>query len=1014
MFDCINIVRVPGTVVFRRNMIKDMVLYSQIDFVFIDSALGHKDGVNLFFPGLKKYSLFVSRFPAYTCHPMRRFLFRTIILMIVLLRSCLYGFSQLAHYKYDVYNSGLTSDKIYGLVCDSGGYLWLATENGLARFNGVNFAMLSRRDGLADENLVGLQYYDNTLVPLSYFGIVSEVSNLGSYPDIRIRTYAGYNSTLFYFYRIRDTSYWLGNTQTVFRYKGIFYRQGPSYKDILNYLQQETTLPHASGIAWPEKEQVDAESVIKHANSVNRLNRERPGKYNTFLFKKEIYATYKGRTYKLLSLKELPELDEFALIADIEVIGDDLYIAVHNAGGGIFQVKNFYSPRPSPPRRISAPGFATAVCKDHIGNLWYALENKGLYYIEKRLLPFEEHFNFQRDEEQRLRYVYIKARDDQSVLLTSHSEIALYDLNHYRTTFYKNNNAALSLLQTNIPGIVLEGANNYKHKMNHPYYALFVDRIVKYTPRFLVEDEYFFDTDNDNVTCASVYGDHLLACNKNGLVSRIELDKRTVVRKKKVPEMVLCEDMYYANDTTVVFCSQNGAYLTDTAFRVFQTITDKPYKHILFFDQAFYLVNNNELARIERRGKHYIANPLFNTQHQLNKFIIKGVDASPRYIHLLTDKGLLRFKPQDLIPYAAEDLFFYLSSVQSDDSMVLPDNTVSSVVLAPGFQKRSTFNIHFLNPENVLHEKYYALSGPGGESKGGVTWIPFSGNYFTLIQLPPGAYILRLKVRLRDTAIEKIKVYSITIRPLFWQTLFFKIGLILSAVLLFALLLWYWLRRKTDKKYKTLQLSKHLEELENKVYLNQLNPHFLYNALNTLQDYLIEKDTHNGIVYLQKVSALSRNILEFHRAGSIRVSQEIDFLKRYLFIQKVRYSDKFEYEIRVPESMLSLHIPPMLLQPVCENAIEHGFATYKTGGRLEVLFENNDTYIRVVVTDNGKGRKEWVEPMKKKHALYIIRERLELAQVRPAKKIQPLQIHENQPQGICVILNIPIQTNGET
>jgi tetratricopeptide (TPR) repeat protein len=208
--------------------------------------------------------------------------------------------------------------------------------------------------------------------------------------------------------------------------------------------------------------------------------------------------------------------------------------------------------------------------------------------------------------------------------------------------------------------------------------------------------------------------------------------------------------------------------------------------------------------------------------------------------------------------------------------------------------------------------------------------------------------------------------------------------------------------------------------LEQKLLRLQMNPHFIFNALSNILSFVEEKDNSSAINYLSKFSKLLRNILESSRDDHIVLEQEIEGLRNYLELQKLRYEDKFEYEIDVDEQIDTedVSIPPLLIQPFIENAIEHGIRHKETIGHIYVRFLLKDTKIHCEVEDDGVGReKAWAtefhkEKTHKSLATIIITERIRAINKRMKQKIRlnivDLKSVQNEALGTKVVIDLPL------
>jgi LytS/YehU family sensor histidine kinase len=160
-------------------------------------------------------------------------------------------------------------------------------------------------------------------------------------------------------------------------------------------------------------------------------------------------------------------------------------------------------------------------------------------------------------------------------------------------------------------------------------------------------------------------------------------------------------------------------------------------------------------------------------------------------------------------------------------------------------------------------------------------------------------------------------------------------------------------------RQRILKQQNQVLAINQKLLRTQINPHFFFNVLSSIQAFMLEKqDSAPAVSYLSKFGKLMRSVLENSRVDFIPLSEEITTLQNYLDIQKIRFGDKFDYQINVENSIETeqLGIPPMLAQPFLENALEHGIKPLSNKGRIDVLFRPEKNGIVLNITDNGIGR----------------------------------------------------------
>lgn len=316
---------------------------------------------------------------------------------------------------------------------------------------------------------------------------------------------------------------------------------------------------------------------------------------------------------------------------------------------------------------------------------------------------------------------------------------------------------------------------------------------------------------------------------------------------------------------------------------------------------------------------------------------------------------------------------------------------------------------------NSLHYVYYSINeGP---------WQQLSNKSRTLRfpELPPGRYKVALGISNNNTPYE-IDYVQFSITPPFWKTSWF-LGLAILLILSFTFLLFYLktleLNRKNKAAREKMQLEKELSKSMLTSIKSQMNPHFFYNALNTVQSFIFSDDKRNAGNYLAKFSKLTRMILEMSERELIFLSEEITALTLYLDLEKMRFGNDFTYSINLSENIEQENIkfPPMLIQPYVENALKHGLLHKEGEKTLHIQFTLSNNVLQVIIEDNGIGRKKSEELnkiRKDKHNSFASKAnatRLEILNRGQENKvgvvIEDLYSAAGNPTGTRVIIQIP-------
>ncbi len=297
---------------------------------------------------------------------------------------------------------------------------------------------------------------------------------------------------------------------------------------------------------------------------------------------------------------------------------------------------------------------------------------------------------------------------------------------------------------------------------------------------------------------------------------------------------------------------------------------------------------------------------------------------------------------------------------------------------------------------------------------------PSRQNYASYSRLDPGRYTFQVTASNEDGVFDgNTSSLQFCIEPPIWQTWWFKLAAVLLGLFLIGLFIRLRInrvRREAAIKTERLEMEKSLIQLEQKALQLQMNPHFIFNVLNSIQGLITKKDEKTARYFLAKFSKLMRGILENSRETKITLEQEIETLENYLSVERFSRGNAFEFDVEVDPRLDvdEVMIPPMLLQPFVENAIIHGVGQVPEGGKIQLQFIQKYGTLECVIQDNGPGikkaraRKSQQEHTHKSAALEVTQERLDL--LNAGIKNRSLEIidlsDEGKGQGTKVVLRL--------
>ena len=264
-------------------------------------------------------------------------------------------------------------------------------------------------------------------------------------------------------------------------------------------------------------------------------------------------------------------------------------------------------------------------------------------------------------------------------------------------------------------------------------------------------------------------------------------------------------------------------------------------------------------------------------------------------------------------------------------------------------------SVNYLNPEQSLYR--YKLEGLSDR------WSDFTlENKSVFTSLNPGKYGLMVE---SYNTIDNSKVGSAQFKFRIGYPWYLKWWFIVGVIVTLGLLVWFLIRYRTEKiqeeEKKKSEFSKQLAEIEMKALQSQMNPHFIFNSINSIQGFILKNKVDEALGYLMDFSKILRQTLDNATKECIALDEEIEYTKWYLNLELMRFDKKFTVEFRLPDNLNPQHIqiPPMVVQPFVENAIRHGLL-HKSDGQGLLLIEfvvQEDQQLKCIIEDNGVGRK---------------------------------------------------------
>ena len=229
-------------------------------------------------------------------------------------------------------------------------------------------------------------------------------------------------------------------------------------------------------------------------------------------------------------------------------------------------------------------------------------------------------------------------------------------------------------------------------------------------------------------------------------------------------------------------------------------------------------------------------------------------------------------------------------------------------------------------------------------------------NFINFRLLPHGKY--KLKIRAIDSFNEQFPEtlsYSFTIKPHFYQTWPFFILIAITLLSLGGLFVKIRKDRYEKKVELNNQVNNQILELKLAAIQARMNPHFIFNSLNSIKYYLLIEDKDKAENLIDDFSKLLRKFLHYSDMQFIKIHEEIDLLKLYLSIEKGRFNNTFNFHFTIEEKLQNQYIPTLIIQPFIENSIKHGFSDIREKMNISLSIESENEFIKIIIQDNGVG-----------------------------------------------------------
>jgi ligand-binding sensor domain-containing protein len=956
-------------------------------------------------------------------------------------------------FRHITVRDGLPSSEVYKIIQDRLGYMWMCTDAGVCRYNGYNFQSFTTRNGLTDNTVFRLKEDKNGEIwaqgfsgALSYFD-GTRFNPIGA-NDSLVALYSNGQKNSFCMETDTSGGLLVGGLFT----KGCF-RIGPEDNFAVPHMIRPVGIPDSFLIIWSLTNKkghayvgmpVNATGGLFFNNGVNTTVNFTSLKLKGIPSNNLAYQMHDGRLiftfHNILYCIDASgnfEVHTFPapIISADEDLEGNVWISTFFGGTYLCPNGNFNNPR-----RLYLEGkTVSCVFEDTEKGYWFTTVGDGVYYLPdirfgyltpseglsepsvQSLAPFRKHemviglpngsialYNPDAEPDKRL----ITGSSKEKITLPIEAIVTRNDsiLASANGVWYLD--SALRFGQNLIKG------GHFKGVISNPENNC----LMFFSPVKLCWLKSGFPADSSQITkirftaaCYASDGTLWLGAlnglwkfignrpvymgdSTNGIKARVDgicQDKNGFLWLATRGEGIFAirgdkkfhygeEDGMAANTCRAITIDKNGAIWVGT-------------NHGITIVTGFNPENGNAKLRS------------FNTSHGLLSDEVKFIQCFDDKIWMGSNEGVCWIPVQALVSDSVPPPVYITHVLFGSDSCKL--NEASTFDFSDKTIRIFVEGLCFRDPTGIRY-KYRML---GGDEH----WITTANREISFSGLTPGDYSLEI-IAVNSDGVESNhpSVFSFHILAPFYRTWWFLLLLVFILISLVWLGANFRSRIKQRRENEKAETERRIAELRLSALRAQMNPHFIFNAINSIQHFVLQNDSEQAYNYLAKFSRLIRLVLDQSQSETIPLGQELKMLNLYIELEQLRFERPFTYEIEVDPDLIeeNIKVPGMLIQPFVENAIWHGLLPKKTGdAKIRISILKSGPVIEILIEDNGVGRnsENAVKKEDEKHRSYglqITEERLRLADQKspdqPVIHITDLKDENGSPAGTRVIIHL--------
>ncbi|OQP45459.1 hypothetical protein A4H97_32465 [Niastella yeongjuensis] len=896
-------------------------------------------------------------------------------LFLVLLLLCPF-FLWSQEYGYTHYDSkdGLASSTVYCMTQDTQGFMWFGTEAGLTRFDGTHFRTFTLDDGLPDNEVIQL------------------------FADSKGRVWiAPFKKSICYYYK--GKFYTSENDTLLQRIKVVNYVMRFAENDHGDVLLMEINKLH---LVTAKNDIYTINDIhgepLKNLSTVGRnpaggfwiIEQNKLYEFNNRLFTQEKvldywsgYVAYAAVNENVIALRNSFTQNSLQSMSTGKIIRvpalqqqinfsiiDENQVSINSPWGAL--VYNINGPDSV---LHFLPGVrVTGMQKDQEGNLWFTSMGQGIYRLNSAFV-LNTKFQDYNISQQVLSFV----RDGNSIVVGSDKNVIHWldantgkpgrklgvdtmGINQSVVALYKN--AAGNLIGGTATGILqyvprIKWYDPLAHVTVKGFYPYKKDLVV-------ITDRNIFRIDQltlaikdtiwqERATTVYAVNDTFYIGTLNGLYRLLPNGDKQWLGDRYAPFKLRIAAITRDAKQVMWVATFGGGLVAFKDEKIIAHIKQERglasniCRTLFLQDNDLWVGTNKGLNKIRIDDTTY---PLkkYTTGDGLVSDIINVVYVYNKKVFVGTPDGVTFFDEAKIASESRCDLRFIDISVGG--KTYYPD---LAPVVIPHKKNNLQFDYVGISYKSTGDIRYrYRLLGLDS------TWYETRESFLSFPALPSGDYELQIQAINKFDVHSQLLVARFTVEKLLYENTWFRIlaGLLFLAITVLVVLLI--IRRIRRREQEKTAINRRIAELEQLSRKAQMNPHFIFNSLNSIQQYVMDSDLAGANKFISGFSRLIRQTLDFSSRPDISLEEELDYLTNYLEIEKTRLEHAFSWSVSINDAVdpAAYYIPPMILQPFVENSVRHGLRYLRDkNGKVTIIVKRAGNHLVCMVEDNGIGRK---------------------------------------------------------